>query len=77
MTSISFITWAGLKKWIPITRSGRRVAMESSVTERAEVLVARIVAAGQAASSSAKTFFLTVMSSVTASITRSTSANAS
>ena len=34
---------AGLKKWMPHTRSGRPVAMAISTTGRVEVLVARIV----------------------------------
>ena len=41
-TSISFITGAGLKKCVPMTRSGRRVARAISMIGSAEVLVARI-----------------------------------
>ena len=43
MTSTSFSTGAGLKKCMPTTRDGRPVATEISVTDRDEVLVARIV----------------------------------
>ncbi|MNK81730.1 hypothetical protein D3C87_1014830 [compost metagenome] len=42
MTSTSFMTGAGLKKWRPATLSGRPVTAASSETERAEVLVARM-----------------------------------
>ncbi len=41
-TSTSFITGAGLKKWMPQTRSGRLVCTASSTTGSVEVLVARI-----------------------------------
>ncbi len=41
-TSTSFSTGAGLKKCIPTTRSGRPVTSAISVTESADVLVARI-----------------------------------
>ena len=41
-TSTSFITGAGLKKWMPHTRSGREVARAKSITGNVEVLVARI-----------------------------------
>ena len=50
-TSTSFMTGAGLKKCIPMTLFGRPVTTESSVTERLEVLVARIVSGGQILSS--------------------------
>ena len=54
-TSTSFMTGAGLKKCMPMTLLGRPVATEISVTDRLEVLVARIVSGGQILSSSAKT----------------------
>ena len=41
-TSTSFITVAGLKKWMPHTCSGRDVANARSMTGSVEVLVARI-----------------------------------
>ena len=43
-TSTSFITGAGLKKWMPHTLSGRCVIIASSITGNVEVLVARIAA---------------------------------
>ena len=42
-TSTSAMAGAGLKKWMPQTRSGRPVAMAISTTGSVEVLVARIV----------------------------------
>ena len=72
-TSTSAMAGAGLKKWMPHTRSGRPVAIAISTTGRVEVLVARIVSGLQMLSSSAKRSFLTARSSTTDSITRSTS----
>ena len=77
MTSTSFITWAGEKKCIPITFSGRWVAEPISVMESAEVLEAKMVSGGQTSSSSAKTCCLIFIFSGTASMTMSTSANSS
>ena len=69
--SISFMTFAGLKKWVPMTLSGRRVAAAISLTSNVEVLLARIASGLQAASSLANTSFFNAMSSNTASITTS------
>ena len=76
-TSTSFMTGAGLKKCIPMTLLGRAVATESSVTERLEVLVARMVSGGQISSSLAKTSVLSSMRSGTASMTSSAFARSS
>ncbi len=59
---------AGLKKCIPTTRSGRPVATESVVTDRLEVLVARMVSGSTIRSSSARTRDLRSASSGTASM---------
>ena len=72
-TSTSAMAGAGLKKWMPQTRSGRPVAIAISTTGRVEVLVARIVSGLQMLSSSAKRSFFTWRSSTTDSMTRSTS----
>ena len=74
MTSTSFITLAGLKKWSPTTRSGRLVSAASAVMERPEVFEARIAPAGRAASRTPKTWRLRSRISGTASIARSQSA---
>ena len=71
--STSGISGAGLKKCMPTTRSGRVVAAAISVTESAEVLVARIASGRQIRSSSAKSARLGSSSSTIASITRSQS----
>ncbi len=71
--STSFIRGTGLKKCIPITLSGLFVAVASSVIERDEVFVAKIVSGLQSSSSSAKRAFLASISSVAASIIRSAS----
>ncbi len=73
-TSTSCCTGAGLKKWTPITRPGRELAVEISVTERLEVLVARTVSGPTMPSSSRKRLFLVSSDSTTASMTRSASA---
>ena len=49
-TSTSFIRGTGLKKCRPTTRSARLVAAASAVMESDDVLEAKIVCAGQAAS---------------------------
>ena len=72
-TSTRDMAGAGLKKWMPQTRSGRPVAMASSTTGRVDVLVARMVPGLQMLSSSANRAFFTPRSSTTDSITRSTS----
>ena len=69
------MTLAGLKKCMPITLSGRLVAEAISFTSSVEVLVASIASGLQIASSLAKTSFLIGISSNTASITMSASAN--
>ena len=76
-TSTSFMTGAGLKKCIPMTLLGRPVTTESSVTDRLEVLVARMVSGGQILSSWEKTSALSSMRSGTASITSSAPARSS
>ena len=76
-TSTSFMTGAGLKKCMPMTRLGRVVATEISVTDSDEVLVARIASGLQTRSSSAKICCLRSSCSGTASMTRSTSRSAS
>ena len=72
-TSTRDMAGAGLKKWMPQTRSGRSVAIAISTTGSVEVLVASSVSGLQMLSSSAKRSFLTVRSSTTDSMTRSTS----
>ena len=69
MTSTSGSTGAGLKKCIPTTRSGVRVADAISLTERADVFVARIASGATIPSSSPKSSRLTSRSSNAASIT--------
>jgi hypothetical protein len=73
ITSTSFMTWAGLKKWMPTTFSGRLRPAAIAEMDNDEVLVARIVFSGHAASNSENTRRLTPRSSNTASMTRSTS----
>ena len=72
--STSGISGAGLKKCMPTARSGRSSTDAISVTESAEVFVARIVSARTAASSARKSSCLTARSSNAASITTSQSA---
>ena len=76
-SSTSAIEGAGLKKWIPHTRSGRPVSMAMSMTARVDVLVASTVDSPQIRSSSLKRCFLVVSSSTTDSRTRSQSARRS
>ena len=68
------MTGAGLKKCMPMTLLGRPVTTESSVTDRLEVLVARIVSGGQILSSWENTSALSSMRSGTASMTSSAEA---
>jgi hypothetical protein len=75
--STSCCTGAGLKKCTPITRPGEELAVEISVTERLEVLVARIVSEPTIASSWRKSAFLVSSDSTTASTTRSAAATSS
>ena len=75
MTSTSFITGAGLKKWRPITCSGRLVAMAMSMIGMEDVLVASTASGELTTSSSArKISALRSNDSITASTTRSQSA---
>src|ERR1039457_4085598 len=76
-TSTSGSTATGLKKWKPTTRSGCARRADISVTDSEEVLVASTQSGRTTASTSAKTCCLTAISSNTASITKSASANAS
>ena len=69
--STSFSTGTGLKKCIPITLSGRRVAAASEPIGIEEVFDARTAAGGRIASARRKTSSLTPASSTTASIIRS------
>jgi hypothetical protein len=71
------ITLAGLKKWVPITWPGRDVALAIWSMSRVDVLLARMASGRAALSRAAKTFFLTSISSKTASTTMSASATAS
>ena len=57
-TSTSCIIGAGLKKWIPHTRSGRPVSIAISTTGSVDVLVARIATSLQMRSSSAEEVLL-------------------
>ena len=76
ITSTSFITLAGLKKWRPTTCSGRPVSAAISLTDRPDVLVASSACGGSAASRRRKTWRLMSITSGTASIARSQSASA-
>ena len=76
-TSSSRITFAGLKKCIPITSSGRFVNEAILSTSSVEVLLARIAPGFIVSSSFRNTCSFTPMSSNTASITRSASRIAS
>ena len=75
-TSSSRMTLAGLKKCMPTTLSGRRVAEAISSTSSVDVLVASTALAFATLSSRANTSFLMGISSNTASTTRSASARA-
>ncbi len=69
--SSSFITFAGLKKWVPITSAGRRVNPAIRFTSSVEVLVARMAPFFITSSSCRKTPSFTESSSKTASMTMS------
>ena len=71
--SSSFMTLAGLKKWVPITASGRLVALAISSISRVEVFEASTAPSFITLSRIAKTSFFTAMSSNTASMTISAS----
>ena len=74
-TSTRRSTGTGLKKWMPITCSGRVVAMPSFMIGMEEVLDARITSSrATTLSSAAKTSVFSASSSTTASTTRSRSA---
>ncbi len=75
MISTSAITGTGLKKCIPITRSGLRVAAASRVIEIDEVLVARIAPCGSSPSSSSKICRFSSKRSLAASTASSTPAS--
>ena len=75
--SSSGITATGLKKWKPTTRSGCWRSAAISVMDSEEVLVASTHSALTAFSTSAKTDFLTPISSKTASMTKSAPAKPS
>ncbi len=77
MTSRSFITGTGLKKWVPMNLSGRFVTAAIAVMLTPEVLLKKRHSGFTMASSSWKTFFLTSSSSMMTSTTTSASAAAS
>ena len=68
MISTSGIRCTGLKKWMPMTRSGQGTVLASSVIDSAEVLVARIVSGAQRLARSAKIVFFNSRFSVAASM---------
>ena len=68
-TSTSCITGAGLKKCMPATRSGERVAAAMAVIDSVLVLLAKIAGGGQIESSCANSLRLSSRSSSAASIT--------
>ena len=75
-TSTSCISGTGLKKCSPTNRSARVVALAMAAMVRLEVLLAKMVWAGQSASSCFQRPFLSSRSSVTASMTMSQSLSA-
>ena len=75
--SISFISCAGRQKCMPTTRSWRAQPAAISVTDRVEVLDAKIACGAHTPSSAAIRSRFTARSSNTASITRSHPASAS
>ena len=77
ITSTSFWTGAGLKKCMPTTWAGRVVATEISVTDKDEVLVARIACGARILSRVASVACLRSRCSGMASTTSSTSARSS
>ena len=66
------MTFAGLKKCVPMTDSGREVAEAISSMLKVEVLLARMAPGLHTRSNFWKTSFLRAIPSKTASITRST-----
>jgi len=77
MTSRSFITGTGLKKWVPMNFSGRFVTAAMAVMLTPEVFEKNRHSGFTIVSSSWKTFFLTSSSSMMTSTTTSASAAAS
>jgi hypothetical protein len=77
MISSNGMTATGLKKWKPTTRSGWARSLAISVIDRLDVFVASTQVSETTASHSAKTCFLTPISSKTASMTNSASAKPS
>jgi hypothetical protein len=77
MISTRFCTGAGLKKCSPTTRPGCEVAAEIAVTDRDEVLVARMASVATMPSSARKISCFTGSCSTTASTTRSQAARSS
>jgi len=77
ITSTSAMSGTGLKKCIPTTRSGCRVADAMRATDRLLVLVARIVFASAAASSRRNASCFSSSSSGIASNTMSTAVSSS
>ena len=73
-TSTSGITGTGLKKCIPISRSGRFVAAAISEMVSDDVFDAKMTSSRQCSSSSRQRAFFTSRSSTMASITRSAAA---
>jgi len=71
--SINRMMWAGLKKCVPMTLSGRVVAAAMVSMSKVDVLVARIAPGLQALSRASMTCFLISISSNTASMTMSAS----
>ena len=74
ITSTRFCTGAGLKKCTPTTRPGWLLAVEISVTDSEDVLVARIASSWTTSSSARNTDFLISIDSTTASTMKSASA---
>ena len=70
-TSSNFITFAGLKKCSPITSCGRLVKFAIRFKSSVDVLLARIAPGFMTVSSVLNTFSFTLISSNTASMTRS------
>ena len=74
MTSTTFISGTGLKKWNPAKRCGTRNPAAIAVTDRDDVLVANTASGPTIDSSSAKRLFFTSSRSTIASTTRVQSA---
>ena len=77
ITSTSFSTGTGLKKCMPITRSGREVTAASDVIGIDDVFDARIAPGGSTSSAARKIASFTCASSTTASISRSAGTSSS